>query len=414
MRQVLALLLLLHCAAHFGGVIALWSADSLPRTVAGFLPSAPNLGGRFELGPIALRLLGLGWLALGVGFGATAVGVLRASWWWLAALVGFGALSLIATLVWWPATRLGVTVNVALLGGMVAVGIREYRGDMERAAARVAASSMIETAAGPIEYATAGEGTPVLAIHGTAGGWDQALMSAAGLAEYGYRVIAPSRFGYLRTPPRADASPALEADTWVTLLDSLGVERVAVLSWSAGAAAAVQLALRHPERVSRLVFFVPGAGGIVPPAGNPPMWLVDAVFRWNFPIWAAQRLMPRLMLSWVAVPASLVPTLGPADREALESAIDILFPVSDRHDGMLYDARSQGGAFGTFSIDRIAAPTLWISAEDDLYGTLRVARHAAGAIPGARLLSYRTGGHLLLGRSRDFWPQIDRFIRDSR
>jgi predicted alpha/beta hydrolase family esterase len=113
------------------------------------------------------------------------------------------------------------------------------------------------------------------------------------------------------------------------------------------------------------------------------------------------------------VPASLVPTLDRNDRAALNAAIDGIFPVSARHDGMVYDARSQSGEFGLFPIERVTVPTLWISAEDDLYGTLRVAKHAASLIPKAALLQYATGGHLLLGRGADLWPRVARFLGDS-
>ena len=310
--------------------------------------------------------------------------------------------------------RIALAVALLLIIAVVALaGVVRFRGDMQRAAERVSRSAIMQTASGPIEYADVGTGVPVLALHGTAGGWDQAVASASGLVPLGYRVIAPSRFGYLRTPWRSDASPALEADTWVMLLDSLGVKRAPVLSWSAGSAPAVQLALRHPDRVSKLVFFVPGAGGILPPEALPPRWVVDAAFTWDFPIWAAGRMMPGLMRKWVAVSDSLVPLLAAEDRAELERTIADMMPVSARHDGMMYDARSQAGGFGLYPIDRIARPTLWISTEDDLYRTLRVARHAAGVIPGARLLQYETGGHLLLGRGADMWPRVDRFLRDS-
>jgi dienelactone hydrolase len=36
-------------------------------------------------------------------------------------------------------------------------------------------------------------------IHGTGGGFDQGLLFARRLVDAGYRVIAPSRFGYLRS-----------------------------------------------------------------------------------------------------------------------------------------------------------------------------------------------------------------------
>lgn len=83
-----------------------------------------------------------------------------------------------------------------------------FRRDLDASIARLdGASSLIETANGPIEYAEAGSGSPVLFIHGAGGGFDQGLDMAEPIAAAGFRLIAMSRFGYLRTPLPQDASP---------------------------------------------------------------------------------------------------------------------------------------------------------------------------------------------------------------
>jgi 2-hydroxy-6-oxonona-2,4-dienedioate hydrolase len=140
-----------------------------------------------------------------------------------------------------------------------------YRNDIREAYEGISSGSkMINTDCGPIEYATLGEGSPVLVLHGTSGGWDQGIGAARGLVEHGFQIIAPSRFGYLGTPLPADPLPPAEADTWICFLDAHNIQRVPVISYSAGAAPAMQLALRHPERISAEVFIVPGSGGICP------------------------------------------------------------------------------------------------------------------------------------------------------
>ena len=53
-----------------------------------------------------------------------------------------------------------------------------------------------------------GDGPPVLIVHDAGGGHDQGLDFAAPLVDSGFRAIAMSRFGYLRTPIPTDASPA--------------------------------------------------------------------------------------------------------------------------------------------------------------------------------------------------------------
>lgn len=77
------------------------------------------------------------------------------------------------------------------------------------------------------------------------------------MTQQGIRVFAVSRFGYLRTPRPDDASPEMQADAHVCLLDALDVDKAAVMGVSAGAPSALQTAIRHPARVSALVRVVP-------------------------------------------------------------------------------------------------------------------------------------------------------------
>jgi pimeloyl-ACP methyl ester carboxylesterase len=51
-------------------------------------------------------------------------------------------------------------------------------------------------------------------------------------------------------PP--DATPAAQADAFAALLDALGIARIDVIAVSAGATSALQLALRHPDKVKHL------------------------------------------------------------------------------------------------------------------------------------------------------------------
>ena len=50
-----------------------------------------------------------------------------------------------------------------------------------------------------------------------------------------------------------DASSAMQADAFVALLDHLDIDKVDVMGISAGTSAAIQLAIRHPDRVEHLV-----------------------------------------------------------------------------------------------------------------------------------------------------------------
>ena len=172
--------------------------------------------------------------------------------------------------------------------------------DLAAARARVAlGSTVIETPCGLIEYQEAGSGPPLLAVHGSGGGFDQGMAFAAPLTARGIRVIAMSRFGYLRTPMPADGSPEAQADAFVCLMDALEVPTAAVMGGSAGALSALQLAVRHPDRVSALILLVPL--GYKPPGqpnSAPPMapWVEAAMMRVigsDFLFWSALHIAPK-------------------------------------------------------------------------------------------------------------------------
>ena len=101
----------------------------------------------------------------------------------------------------------------------------------------------------------AGTGDPLLLLHGFpdhAGTW-RALME--NLAS-GYHVIAPDQRGYNLTS-RPESVDAYRTDLLVqdmlALLDAMGLQRVAVCGHDWGGIIALHLAMKHPERVSKLI-----------------------------------------------------------------------------------------------------------------------------------------------------------------
>ena len=301
---------------------------------------------------------------------------------------------------------IGLVLAIALSAGYV-----RYRRDLQEAASAAAGGSLAKTQCGDVEFVSAGSGPPVLVLHGTGGGWDQGLAATERLVARGFRVIAPSRPGYLRTPLPEDHSPETEADLWACFLTALDVERAAVVGISAGAAPAAQLALRHPERVDALVLMVPASGGLAEPDNSqgPPQWVMNVMLRWDFPYWMTMRLAPGTMIDLVAVPRALAAELEPADRAVLDRTIAQMLPISRRRHGIAYDAATQSTS-PVFPLEQISAPTLLITAKDDGYRTQRPARRAASVIPNATLIEYETGGHLLLGHTEEVASAIAAFL----
>src|SRR5262245_48020810 len=118
----------------------------------------------------------------------------------------------------------------------------------------IPASTVGDTSSGKVEYIDYGEGNAVLVLHGSPGGCDQGAVMGAFLEPRGFRVIAPSRPGYLRTPlSEMTKTQDEQADLELALMDSLGFERLAVMCWSGGGPSPYRLAPKHADRVADLV-----------------------------------------------------------------------------------------------------------------------------------------------------------------
>jgi 2-hydroxy-6-oxonona-2,4-dienedioate hydrolase len=262
----------------------------------------------------------------------------------------------------------------------------------------------LQTRCGPIEYQEAGQGVPLLMIHGSGGGHDQGMAFAAPFAQHGMRVIAVSRFGYLGTPRPADASPQAQADAHVCLLDALGIARAAVMGASAGGPSALQTAIRHPQRVSALVLVVPIAykPGTVADSAPPVSDEHDArllrLLGSDFLYWAGLQLAREQVFRYMlATPPELIAAANAQERARVNAMVERVLPVSMRAAGLRDDTRL-GKGLREYPLESVRAPTLAISARDDAFGTYAGAQYTAGRIAAARFIGFEDGGHLLVGR----------------
>lgn len=311
----------------------------------------------------------------------------------------------------------GLLFTALLLGGLAVFLFSRFHVDLRRARERVrSGSQVIQTPCGEIEYAVSGEGQPVLVIHGAGGGFDQGLDIAAPLLGHGFRLIAVSRFGYLRTPLPADASAEAQADAHACLLDALNIERAVVVGASAGGPSAMQFALRHPARTQALVLLVPAA--YAPEHGRGAALrlspgkrrLLERAMGSDFLFWLLVRHLPRFsMRAILATPPECVRRAEPEERAAIYAMLHHVLPVSERRAGLLNDA---GVVLSVprYELERIAAPTLIMAVEDDLYGIYAGARYSAEHIPNARFVTYASGGHLAAGHRREMAAQISAFF----
>lgn len=274
-------------------------------------------------------------------------------------------------------------------------------------------SATIATPSGVLEYAVAGSGPPLLMIHGTGGGFDQGLLFTEKVAGQGVQVIAPSRFGYLRSSFPADHSSQAQADAFVALLDHLNIDKVVVAGGSAGALSAVEFALRHPERTSGLILVVPAANvqGHDPNQMSPAQeWMVRRLVTSDFLYWSARKVAPRQLIGFLLATDPALLEQVPADEHARAYRIlDQMLPISARWQGMLNDARLAGHP-NKMDFRTIRIPTLIISAEDDRFGTAATSKAIARQMPSSRLLLFPNGGHILLGHDGESAREIVRFV----
>lgn len=289
-----------------------------------------------------------------------------------------------------------------LAPALATIGAYErYRREMRVVSSRLeAASQIIDTLVGTIEYGRhciAGE--QALVIHGAGGGFDQGLLLGDEILGPGFGIIAPSRFGYLNTPVPAVSSPKEQADAHAALLDALGVSKAIVVGVSAGAPSAIELALRHPQRVSALILVVPRAFA---PAqaeiGAPPesVYIMKAVMAGSdFLFWLAIKFVRRAIVRFLGVPPRVEAAAPERERYRVTNIMRNLLPLSRRQAGLWNDSST---VVEEWPLSQIKAPTLVISAIDDLYGTLPAARYTAKNIAGAELVVLQSGGHLMVGQ----------------
>lgn len=227
---------------------------------------------------------------------------------------------------------------------------------------------VVATASGPVEYAERGDGEAVLSVHGSFGGWEQGLVGAEFLRLNGFRVIAPSRPGYLGTPLSTGRTFAAQGDALAALLDALGIDRITVFAASGGGPAAYELASRHPDRVLRLV----QVDGVCIPGRVPPgagLAARDAVTKGE--LWLL-RHAPRATLSALlramgsfstrdAARRAAIIAADPARVATLEAVLTTSLGAARRRAGLVNDLTP----FTPAALERITCPTLIVHARSD-------------------------------------------------
>ena len=115
MNGFLVPLLLVHGLAHLVGFVGPWRL----MDPEGVTYQSSLFNGRVHVEERTMRALGIGWLMLACAFFAVAVAAMVGAAWWSGAAVAAILASLLMCAASWPAARIGMWVNLALLMGLL-------------------------------------------------------------------------------------------------------------------------------------------------------------------------------------------------------------------------------------------------------------------------------------------------------
>jgi pimeloyl-ACP methyl ester carboxylesterase len=105
----------------------------------------------------------------------------------------------------------------------------------------------------------AGDGPPIVLLHGLTANHRYVVMGSRKLERSGYRVVSYDARGHGASPAAPDGRYDYEAlaDDLEAVLDAQAIDRAVLVGASMGAHTAVRFALRRPERVAGLVLVTP-------------------------------------------------------------------------------------------------------------------------------------------------------------
>jgi len=114
----------------------------------------------------------------------------------------------------------------------------------------------------------------------------------------------------------------------------------------------------------------------------------------------------------LGTPSDVVERASGDEQARVAAIMEHILPVSPRRAGLLNEV-AVTSTLERYDLEHIAAPTLAISAADDLYGTFDGGRYTADHIPGARFIGFASGGHLCVGHQQEITSEIAAFLTEA-
>lgn len=272
-----------------------------------------------------------------------------------------------------------------------------------------------------------GKGPVVLHFHGGNvghNGW----FFLEHLLRAGYQVLTPDRPGYLRTPIANGGSPEQQADLAAALLESLGIERVAVVGISAGGPGAIQFAARHAGRVDALVLLSAisqrtllsndqtgsalGRLVMTPRFQDVAYFLIHQVMT-RFTATGMQDLVKTETTYDKDVGKRLIEKIV-ADLEQKRQVLllaDAMVPANPRFAGVMNDLKVQQ-ELGVLPLEQVRAPTLIVGSSHDGDIGYDNSVNSSARIAGSTLITVEQFGHFIWWGDADVTRDFERRIED--
>jgi 3-oxoadipate enol-lactonase len=266
-----------------------------------------------------------------------------------------------------------------------------------------AASGFVDRQGAKLHFETHGAGPALVFLHGLGGNhlswWRQVPVSAARhqVVTFAARGFAPSTAAILPPDP-AEFAGDLEA-----VLDTLGIERCALIAQSMGGWAAVEFALASPSRVSALV--LAATSGTFDPRALDPA---------SFDAWAARAAAERDALRVDGIHPAAGRRLAEADPALhhLYKSIDALAASGglDKEKLRARLKRTRNPADAA----KLACPVLLAMGEEDVVFPSFLAPKLAALCADARAIEFPRAGHsAYFERAEEFNDAVAAFLHES-
>jgi pimeloyl-ACP methyl ester carboxylesterase len=274
----------------------------------------------------------------------------------------------------------------------------------------------VRTVSGDLSVITAGTGEAILLLHGLGATKGSFLPTIAALAG-SFRTIALDLpgFGDSFKPLAAPYHAPFFARAVVEGMDALGLERAHLVGNSMGGRVALEVGLRYPERVGRLVLLAPSLAwrrerpwAPLVRVLNPHLGLVQVTPRWVVEA-IVHRIIPAARSGWVraGVDEFLRAYLTPRGRVAFYAAARQIY-LEEPHGSKGFWTRLAG----------LEAPALFVWGRHDGLVPIGFAAHVKQTLPGARHLELDCGHVPQIERPAETHAAIAAFLegglRESR